>query len=139
LLLIIAIAAFNVVSTLVMVVVEKQGSIAILRTMGASSSDIVSVFIYHGMFIGLIGTGLGVLVGCCLAHYLPALVSGLEGLVGFQFLKSDVYPISYVPSDLRVIDVIWVSVVSVSMSFLSTLYPAWRASQVQPAKVLRYE
>lgn len=139
LLLIIAIAAFNVVSTLVMVVVEKEGSIAILRTMGASGSEILSIFIYQGAFIGLVGTGLGILLGSCLAYFLPALVSGLEGLLGIQFLQSDVYPISYVPSDLRWLDVLWVAGVSLGMSLLATIYPAWRATKIRPAQVLRYE
>lgn len=139
LLLIIAIAAFNVVSTLVMVVVEKEGSIAILRTMGASDKQILAIFVSQGVLIGCIGIGLGVVIGCVLAFLLPDIVAGLESLLGFQFLQSDVYPISYVPSDLRFYDVAWVAGVSFFMCLIATLYPAWRASQIRPAQVLRYE
>ncbi|GAA6152765.1 lipoprotein-releasing ABC transporter permease subunit [Pseudoteredinibacter isoporae] len=139
LMLIIAIAAFNVVSTLVMVVIEKQGSIAILRTMGASTAGIMTIFVIQGALIGLVGAGFGALLGSGLAVVLPDMVAGLETLLGFQFLQSDVYPISYVPSDLRLEDVLVISLSALSMSLLASLYPAWRAANIGPAKVLRYE
>lgn len=139
LLLIIAIAAFNVVSTLVMVVIEKQGSIAILRTMGASTQGIMGIFVMQGAIIGLIGAVLGASLGCALAIGLPDIVVAAELLFGFQFLHSDVYPISYVPSDLRWQDVVKIAGVAMAMSVLASLYPAWRAANVGPAQVLRHE
>jgi len=139
LLLIIAIAAFNVISTLVMVVIEKQGSIAILRTMGASTAGIMTIFVIQGAVIGFIGAGVGAALGALLATLLPQMVAGLESLLGFQFLQSDVYPISYVPSDLRLEDVLMIALSTLLMSLLASLYPAWRAANIGPAKVLRYE
>ena len=137
--LIIAIAAFNVVSTLIMVVVDKQGDIAILRTLGASSATIMKVFMVQGSLIGVIGTGIGLVLGVGFSLVVTDLVAGFERLSGFQFLKSDVYPITYLPADIRVEDVVLVGVVALAMSFLATLYPAWRASRVNPAEALRFE
>jgi len=137
--LIIAIAAFNVVSTLIMVVVDKQGDIAILRTLGASTGTIMKVFMVQGLLIGVIGTVIGLLLGVALSQVVTEAVAWVEQLFGIQFLKSDVYPISYLPSDLRVSDIALVGVVSLFMSFVATLYPAWRASRVNPAEALRYE
>lgn len=137
--LIIAIAAFNVVSTLIMVVVDKQGDIAILRTLGASTGTIMKVFMVQGSLIGVIGTVSGILLGVVLSQVVTDAVAWIEQLFGIQFLKSDVYPISYLPSDLRWPDVVLVGLVSLCMSFLATLYPAWRASRVNPAEALRYE
>lgn len=139
LLLIIAIAAFNVVSTLVMVVIEKQGSIAILRTMGATTAGIMTIFVIQGALIGVVGAGLGAALGSALALMLPHIVAAMESLLGFQFLQSDVYPISYVPSDLRLSDVLSISLSALLMSLLASLYPAWRAANIGPAQVLRYE
>ena len=139
LLLIIAIAAFNVVSTLVMVVIDKQGDIAILRTLGMSTRQTLSVFMIQGGLIGVIGTVLGAILGMLLALFTQNIVSGLEGLLDIQFLNSDIYPVSYLPSHILMSDVVWVVSVSILMSFLSTLYPAWRASKVKPAEALRYE
>ncbi|TQV81337.1 lipoprotein-releasing ABC transporter permease subunit [Exilibacterium tricleocarpae] len=139
LLLIIAIAAFNVVSTLVMVVVDKHGDIAILRTLGASSGEIMAVFMVQGSLIGLVGTVLGVAVGLGLSLCVQDLVAWLEQVLSIQFLKSDVYPISYLPAEIRAADSVLVAVTALSMSFIATLYPAWRASKVNPAESLRYE
>ena len=137
--LIIAIAAFNLVSTLIMVVVDKQGDIAILRTMGSSSLDIMAIFMVQGGLIGLTGTFWGLLLGVILSLVVTPLVEAIEKLFGFQFLHSDVYPISYLPSDLHWGDVARVVITALSISFFATLYPAWRASRIQPADALRYE
>jgi lipoprotein-releasing system permease protein len=139
LLLIIAIAAFNLVSTLIMVVVDKQGDIAILRTLGASSSEIIGIFMAQGGLIGFIGTFIGGILGVLLSFVVTDLVRGIEKLFKVQFLHSDVYPISYLPSDLHWSDVLQVSVTALSISFFASLYPAWRASRVRPADALRYE
>lgn len=137
--LIVAIAAFNVISTLVMVVIEKQGDIAILRTQGATTGAIMNIFIVLGTIIGVLGTLFGVLFGLCLSMVIEGLVKLVEGTFGMQFLKSDVYPITYLPTQIAWSDVALVAITSLAMSFLATLYPAWRASRVQPADVLRYE
>lgn len=137
--LIVAIAAFNVVSTLVMVVVEKQGDIAILRTFGASTGDIMAIFVVQGSVIGLIGTALGVVFGLLLTAIVQPLLQFFEFLFGVQFLKSDVYPLTYLPIEFTPNDIAQVAVTALVMSFLATLYPAWRASRTRPADVLRYE
>ncbi len=137
--LIIAIAAFNLVSTLIMVVVDKQGDIAILRTLGASSLEIIGIFMVQGGLIGFIGTAIGGVVGVLLSLVVTDLVSGIEKISGVQFLHSDVYPISYLPSDLQWPDVLQVLLTALIISFFASLYPAWRASRVQPADALRYE
>lgn len=137
--LIIGIAAFNLVSTLIMVVVDKQGDIAILRTLGTSTGEILGIFMVQGGLIGLVGTSLGVLLGCLLSLVVTDLVLWLEALLGIQFLQSDVYPISYLPSDLQFADVFKIAATALVISLLASLYPAWRASRVQPAEALRYE
>lgn len=137
--LIIGIAAFNLVSTLIMVVVDKQGDIAILRTLGASTGEILGIFMVQGGLIGLVGTALGVILGCALSLVVTDLVLWLEALLGIQFLQSDVYPISYLPSDLQFGDVSQIAITALLISLLASLYPAWRASRVQPADALRYE
>lgn len=137
--LIVAIAAFNVVSTLVLVVADKQGDIAILRTLGASTRRIMAIFMVQGTTIGLIGTGLGVLGGCLLTFAVQDFVQLIEYLFGVQFLKSDVYPLTYLPTEVLVSDIVRVSFTALSMSILATLYPAWKASRVNPAEALRYE
>jgi len=137
--LIVGIAAFNVVSTLVMVVIDKQSDIAILRTLGASTRTILSIFIVQGSVIGLLGTGLGVLIGCLLALGVQGFVQLVESVFQVQFLKSDVYPLTYLPAEIRVADILNVSITALSLSFLATLYPAWKASRVLPAQALRYE
>lgn len=137
--LIVAIAAFNVVSTLVMVVTEKQGDIAILRTYGASTGNIMAIFMVQGTVIGIIGTALGVLFGLLLTLVVQPLLRMFEILFDVQFLKSDVYPLTYLPIQIAADDIIQVGVTALLMSFLATLYPAWRASRTQPADILRYE
>ncbi len=137
--LIVAIAAFNVVSTLVMVVVEKQGDIAILRTFGASTRDIMAIFMVQGTVIGVIGTVLGVVFGLLLTLVVQPLVHFFELLFDVQFLKSDVYPLTYLPIEITLDDIMRVVVTALVMSFVATLYPAWRASRTRPADVLRYE
>lgn len=137
--LIIAIAAFNLVSTLIMVVVDKQGDIAILRTLGASSKEIIGIFMVQGGLIGLMGTAIGGLLGVFLSWIVTDLVRGTEKLFGIQFLHSDVYPISYLPSNLYWSDVAQVCLTSLIICFFAALYPAWRASRVHPAEALRYE
>lgn len=137
--LIVAIAAFNVVSALVMVVVDKQGEIAILRTLGASTGSIMRIFMVQGFAIGVTGTLLGIVIGLGLSLVVEDAVHWVEQLFHVQFLKSDVYPLSYLPADIRFNDVLTVASVAIGMSFLATLYPAWRASKVRPAEALRYE
>ncbi|MGQ0502039.1 MAG: lipoprotein-releasing ABC transporter permease subunit [Panacagrimonas sp.] len=137
--LIVAVAAFNIVSTLVMVVQDKQADIAILRTLGARPHSIMAIFMVQGSIIGVIGTALGVIGGVTLALNVEALVPLIEAATGHQFLSPDVYYISDLPSQLEASDVIRISVLSLALGLLSTLYPAWRASRVQPAEALRYE
>lgn len=139
LMLIVAVAAFNLVSTLVMVVTDKQADIAILRTLGMSPVNIMSVFIYQGMIIGLIGTLLGLLGGISLAMNVSAIVGAIEGFFQVQFMPPDLYYISGFPSRLDWNDVVIIGVLSFVLSVLATLYPAWRASRTLPAEALRYE
>lgn len=139
LLIIVAVAAFNIVSTLVMVVTDKQADIAILRTLGASPATIMKIFMVQGLTIGVLGTLAGVVLGILLALNVSDLVLWIEGLFGIQFLDANVYFISYLPSELRFEDVRFITVAALLLSLLSTLYPAWRASRVQPADALRYD
>ncbi len=137
--LIVGVAAFNIVSTLVMVVQDKQADIAILRTLGASPRSIMAIFMVQGSIIGIVGTFIGVICGVALALNVPVLVPLLEHLTNQQFLAPDVYYISDLPSDLKLSDVWRIGLLSLSLGLLSTLYPAWRASRTQPAEALRYE
>ena len=137
--LIVAIAAFNIISMLVMVVTDKQSDIAILKTMGAQAGTVMRVFIVQGSFIGIIGTLLGVAGGILLAQNISSVVPLLEKLFGFSLFPADIYYITELPSDLRNADVIKFATMSLVMSLLSTLYPAWRASRTHPAEALRYE
>ncbi|MDO8261939.1 MAG: lipoprotein-releasing ABC transporter permease subunit [Gallionella sp.] len=137
--LIVAVAAFNIVSTLVMAVTDKQADIAILRTLGASPRSIMKIFIVQGVVIGVIGMLLGSSGGIVLALNLDVVVPFIEHLLGVQFLAKDVYYISELPSDLRYDEVLLVSGISFLISLLATLYPSYRASQTQPAEALRYE
>lgn len=139
LLLIVAVAAFNIVSTLVMVVTDKQADIAILRTLGASPAEIMGIFIVQGSINGFMGTLFGTVFGVLLALSAPNAISWIEQTFGVQFLNPDVYFISYLPSELHWDDVIQVVSLALIMSLLATLYPAWRASRTQPAEALRYE
>ncbi|MCC5958907.1 MAG: lipoprotein-releasing ABC transporter permease subunit [Rhodobacteraceae bacterium] len=137
--LIIAVAAFNIVSTLVMVVNEKRADIAILRTLGATPGSILRIFVIQGAVIGVFGTLLGTAGGIALALNVETIVPAIESLFGAQFLPADVYYISDLPSELRSSDVIRISSVALVLSLLATLYPAWRAARTEPAEALRYE
>ena len=137
--LIVLVAAFNIVSTLVMAVTDKQADIAILRTLGASPKSIMQIFMVQGMLIGLIGMGLGVIGGVLLALNIGTIVPFIEHLFGVQFLSKEFYYISELPSDLQKGDVFIVAGMSFLISLFATLYPSWRASQIQPAEALRYE
>jgi len=137
--LIVAVAAFNIVSTLVMLVTDKQSDIAILRTLGASPASIVQIFMVQGTLIGLIGMVAGVVGGVLLGWNVDVVVPFIENLLGFKFLAKDVYYISDLPSDVQLRDVTTVALVSFGLSFLATLYPSWRASRINPAEALRYE
>ena len=137
--LIVLVAAFNSVSTLVMAVTDKQADIAILRTLGASPGSIMKIFIVQGAVIGLLGTFLGVAIGIPTALNIDVIVPFLEHLLGFRFLSGDVYYITELPSDLQHADVIAITLVSLFLSLIATLYPSWRAARVNPAEALRYE
>jgi len=137
--LIIAVAAFNIISMLVMVVTDKQSDIAILKTMGAHAGTILRVFVVQGSLIGIIGTAMGVVGGILLAQNIATVVPFLENIFGFALFPADIYYITELPSDLRQSDVIAFAMMSLGMSLLSTLYPAWRASRTDPAEALRYE
>ena len=139
LLLVIAVAAFNIVSTLVMVVKDKQRDIAILRTVGAPPGGILAVFVIQGAIIGVIGTAAGVALGALLTLNLETIVGFAEGALGFKFLAPDVYFISDLPADLRVGDLALISGVALALSLLSTLYPAWRGARTDPADALRFD
>ncbi len=136
---IIAVAAFNIISMLVMVVTDKQSDIAILKTMGARPGTILRIFVIQGSLIGVIGTALGVVGGILLAMNISSVVPFLEQLFGFSLFPSDIYYITELPSELRTEDVIKFSTMTLVMSLLSTLYPSWRASKTHPAEALRYE
>lgn len=139
LLLIVTVAMFNVISTLVVVVTEKRSDIAILRTLGASPQSIMGIFLAHGSVVGIVGTLVGTACGVLLALNVEPIVHGIERLFSTSFISADVYFISELPSDLHWSDVILVSSCSLVLGLLSALYPAWRASKVQPAEALRYE
>lgn len=137
--LIVMVAAFNIVSTLVMVVTDKRADIAILRTLGASPGRIMRIFMVQGVVIGTFGTLLGVIGGITLASNVDVIVPAIEQALGRKFLSPDVYYISELPSEMRLHDVVTISVIAFSISLIATLYPAWRASRTQPAEALRYE
>ncbi|CAG9184327.1 lipoprotein-releasing ABC transporter permease subunit [Cupriavidus pinatubonensis] len=137
--LIIAVAAFNLVSTLVMTVTDKQADIAILRTMGAQPGSIMKIFIVQGVAIGFIGTLLGVAGGTLIATNIDVIVPFIERLLHVQFLPRDIYFISELPSDPRVNDITTIGIISFVLATLATLYPSWRAARVNPAEALRYE
>lgn len=139
LLLIVAVAAFNIVSTLVMVVTDKRGDIAILKTQGLTPMAVMRIFITLGAIIGLIGTALGTLGGVLLALNVETIVPAIERFFEVNFLAADVYYISTLPSKLVWADVYVIAIIAFSLSLLATLYPAWQASRVNPAEVLRYE
>jgi len=137
--LIVAVAAFNLVSTLVMLVTDKQADIAILRTLGISPSSIMGVFMVQGVIVGAFGILLGIIGGAALALNLPALVKWIEHTFNVEFLSADIYYISEVPSDVHWVDVAWIGVIAFVFCLFATLYPAWRAARTHPAAALRYE
>ena len=137
--LIIAVATFNVVSTLVMLVTDKQADIAILRTLGAAPGSILRIFVVQGAVIGVLGTLLGVVGGVLLALNVETVVPALETALGFKFLSKEVYLIPDLPSEVHLEDVVGIALISLVLAFLATLYPSWRASKVNPAEALRYE
>jgi lipoprotein-releasing system permease protein len=137
--LIVAVAAFNLVSTLVMTVTDKRADIAILRTLGASPRSIMGIFVVQGAMVGVIGTFTGLLLGLGVAFNIDVIVPALERLLGASFLPRDVYLISRMPSDPQQADILPIAIISLVLSFVATLYPSWRASRVNPAEALRYE
>lgn len=137
--LIVLVAAFNIVSTLVMVVTDKKADVAILRTLGATPGRIMRIFMVQGTVIGVLGTALGTLLGVTLALTISDLIAWIENVLNIQFLNADVYFISYLPSELHWPDVFVITCTALIISFLATIYPAWRASKTHPAEALRYE
>ncbi len=137
--LIIAVAAFNLVATLVMTVTDKRADIAILRTLGASPRSVMAIFVVQGALAGLTGTLAGVLLGLTIALNIETIVPAIERLLGTQLLPGNVYLISQMPSDPQIGDIVPVALVSIGLALLATLYPSWRASRVDPAQALRYE
>jgi lipoprotein-releasing system permease protein len=139
LMLIVGVAAFNIVSTLIMLVTDKRADIAILRTLGVTPMTVMMIFMVQGTIIGLFGTLLGVLGGVALSLNVETLVPALEGFLDTKFLSPDVYYISDLPSDLHMQDVVKIALSAFSLTIIATLYPAWRAARTQPAEALRYE
>jgi lipoprotein-releasing system permease protein len=137
--LIVAVAAFNLVSTLVMTVQDKRADIAILRTLGASPASIMKVFVVQGALVGVIGTLAGLALGLLVAFNIDVIVPALERLFRASFLPKEVYLINQMPSDPQAGDIVPIAVISLLLSFVATLYPSWRASRVNPAEALRYE
>jgi len=137
--LIVAVAAFNLVSTLVMTVTDKRADIAILRTLGASPRSIMGIFVVQGAMVGVIGTFSGLALGLLVAFNIDVIVPALEQALGASFLPRDVYLISRMPSDPQQADILPIAIISLVLAFVATLYPSWRASRVNPAEALRYE
>ena len=137
--LIVAVAAFNLVSTLVMTVTEKQSDIAIMRTLGASPGSVMLVFMVQGALIGILGTLLGVASGLLVANNLDTIFPAIERIAGFPLIPKDIYFISSLPSDPRASDIVPIALISMVLSLVATLYPSWRASRVKPAEALRYD
>jgi lipoprotein-releasing system permease protein len=137
--LIVAVAAFNLVSTLVMTVTDKRADIAILRTLGASPKSIMGIFMVQGAMVGVIGTLSGLLLGLGVAFNIDVIVPALERLLNASFLPRDIYLISRMPSEPQYADIMPIAVISLVLAFLATIYPSWRASRVNPAEALRYE
>ena len=137
--LIVLVAAFNIITTLIMVVMEKHRDIAILKSMGASSKGIMKIFIFQGLTIGFIGTSLGCALGLAVALHLSQISLFIERLFGFKILPGDVYYLSELPSRVNYGDVVFIALGTLLISFLSTIYPSWRASKLDPAETLRYE
>jgi lipoprotein-releasing system permease protein len=139
LLMLVAVAAFNIVATLVMIVKEKQGDIAILRTIGAGPRNILAAFLTQGGLIGLFGVAAGVAIGTLVASRLESLVHGLENLTGIRFLDERIYYMRDLPAAVEILDVVKISAVALLLCGVATLYPAWRASRTLPAEALRHD
>jgi lipoprotein-releasing system permease protein len=137
--LIVAVAAFNLVSTLVMTVTDKNADIAILRTLGASPASIMGIFVVQGALVGVAGTLGGLLLGLGVACNIDVIVPALEHALGASFLPRDIYLISRMPSEPRQADIVPITLIALLLAFVATLYPSWRASRVNPAQALRYE
>jgi lipoprotein-releasing system permease protein len=137
--LIVAVAAFNLVTTLVMTVTDKRADIAILRTLGASPQSIMKIFIVQGATVGVLGTLSGLLLGLGVAFNIDVIVPAIEHLVGASFLPQDIYLISRMPSDPQAADIWPIALISLALAFMATIYPSWRASRINPAEALRYE
>jgi lipoprotein-releasing system permease protein len=137
--LIVAVAAFNLVSTLVMTVTDKQADIAILRTLGASPHSVMQVFVVQGAAAGVLGTIAGAALGVIVAFHIDVIVPAIENALGIAFLPGNIYLISRMPSDPRWADIVPITIVSLLLAFVATLYPSWRAARVNPAEALRYE
>ena len=135
----VAVAAFNLVSTLVMTVTDKRADIAILRTLGASPRSIMGIFVVQGATSGVIGTLAGVGLGLLVAFNIDVIVPAIERLLGVSFLPGSIYLISRMPSEPMASDIVPIAVISLVLAFLATLYPSWRASRTNPAEALRYE
>jgi lipoprotein-releasing system permease protein len=139
LVLIVLVAAFNIISTLIMVVMEKNKDIAILKSMGATSKGILKIFIIEGLVIGVVGTVFGTILGLVAAFNLEKITGFVENLFGFKILSGDVYYIDKLPSQVNPLDVGMIVITAILISLLATLYPSWRASKLDPAEALRYE
>jgi lipoprotein-releasing system permease protein len=139
LVLIVLVAAFNIISTLIMVVMEKNRDVAILKSMGAPSSGILKIFIIEGLVIGVVGTLFGLILGLAAAFNLEKITDFVETLFGFKILASDVYYIDKLPSQVNPFDVGLIVLTAILISLLATIYPSWRASRLDPAETLRYE
>jgi lipoprotein-releasing system permease protein len=137
--LIVAVAAFNIISTMVMVVTDKQSEIAILRTLGASPGTVMGIFIVQGATLGVIGNLLGIISGVRVAYNVEDIVSRIEKALGIEFLDPQIYYISQLPSDPQLGDILFIGIGALIITLLATLYPAWRAARTQPAEALRYE
>jgi lipoprotein-releasing system permease protein len=139
LLLIVGVAAFNIVAMLVMVVNDKRTDIAILRTLGASPGQVMKVFITQGLAVGWLGVLAGVALGVVVATHVSEIAPALERLFGFQFLNADTYEITAIPSEMRLTDVVWIGALALLLTLAATVYPALRAAATSPAEALRYE
>jgi lipoprotein-releasing system permease protein len=137
--LIVGVAAFNIITTLIMVVMEKHHDIAILKSLGARRGSIMKVFVFEGIIVGLVGTFLGALFGLLIAHNLGAITGLLEWLFGFKAMPGDVYWLNQLPSRVDPLDVVIVISIAMGISLLATLYPAWKAASLDPTEALRYE
>jgi lipoprotein-releasing system permease protein len=138
-LLIVAVAAFNIVASLVMVVTDKRTDIAMLRTLGLTPREVLQVFLTQGTVIGWLGTAIGVVLGTLLAYNVGSVVEWLQHAFRFQIMDAEVYYITEIPSDPHVFDIAWIAVAAFALTLLATIYPALRAAGTQPAEALRYE